>query len=138
MRADAKKRQVSDDRDAFGGPTWPFLLNRLDPGGGDRPLDRAAQTLSSWMTARPSESAPNIANGTFPRGPLARHGCAGSPFRGRPPRLPFSGEARAFVALRCAPTRAAGPTMSTVVRAVLEKRATRTRTSARLSGCVSR
>jgi hypothetical protein len=58
-------------------------------------------------------------------------------FRGRPPSLPFSREARAFVALRCAPTRAAGPTMSTFVGAVVETRATRTRASGRLSGCAS-
>ena len=59
-------------------------------------------------------------------------------FEGRPPSRPLAREARAFVALRCAPTRAAGPTMSTFVREVVEKRATRTRASGRLSGCASR
>jgi hypothetical protein len=57
---------------------------------------------------------------TAQRGPFARCGYAASALRGRPPRLPFSREARAWVVLRCAPTRAAGPTMSTVVRAVVE------------------
>ena len=73
-------------------------------------------------------------NGVAGRDHFARRRRAVSALRGRPPSLPLSREARAFDVLRCAPTRAARPTMSTLVRAAVERRVTRTRASGRLSG----
>jgi hypothetical protein len=57
----------------------------------------------------------NLVRRTQPdqRGALARFRMATPVVRGRPPSRPFRREARAFVALRRAPTRAATPTMST-------------------------
>src|SRR5262245_38448034 len=57
---------------------------------------------------------------------------------GRPPRRPFLRDARVLLALRCAPTKAATPTMSTFLFPRSEQRATRTRASGRVVGCASR
>ena len=66
---------------------------------------------------------------------LARRCAAAPAARGRPPSWPLIREARAFVALRRAPTRAATPTISTFRLPLSEQRATRTRASGRLAGC---
>ncbi len=104
---------------------------RLSPARSPRSVTSQVRITSPYISKGIPVSLPLAAQRD-----LARR-CAATPgVRGRPPSRPLVREARAFLALRRAPTRAATPTISTFRFPLSEKRATRTRASGRLAGCV--
>jgi hypothetical protein len=109
-------------------PPWARTVGTI-AGVGGRSTFAGSRTTAIVLPLM-SKTSPSSLRASLPfatQRDLARRAAAA--VRGRPPSRPLAREARAFGALRRAPTRAATLTMSTFRFPLSEKRATRTRAS---------